>query len=146
MVFNMSLRNEFEKNGRVWLRNAISEEDLLNLDEAAILEAKAGERVKTSSALRAALTNQGSMMKAIATLDPAAKPVRVVAFNKTPTTNWGVPWHQDRVISVARRHNVDGYSKWTRKSDVWHCEPPQQVLDEMLFVRVHLDDTDQSGG
>lgn len=85
-------------------------------------------------------------MQATATLDPAAKPVRVVAFNKTPTTNWGVPWHQDRVIAVANQQDVQGYNKWTKKSDVWHCEPPQQILDEMLFVRVHLDDTDQSNG
>ncbi len=146
MTFNATLRGEFEKKGRIWLRQAVSEADLLDLDAAAVLDAKAGARVKTSRALATALSKESSLMRAIATLDPAAKPVRVIAFNKTPQTNWGVPWHQDRVIAVEERKDVVGFDKWTKKSDVWHCEPPRQILDGMLFVRVHLDDTDQANG
>jgi len=146
MSFDVSHKNEFEKNGRIWLRDAISEDDLLKFDAAAVLDSKAGVRVKISSALSAALASHGSLMQAISTINPVAKPVRVLAFNKTPDTNWGVPWHQDRVIAVADQQDVQGYDKWTKKSDVWHCEPPQQVLDEMLFVRIHLDDTDCTNG
>ena len=85
-------------------------------------------------------------MRVIQQLDPNAKPVRVVAFNKSEDANWGVPWHQDRVIAVSQRTEIAGYRNWTEKSGAWHCEPPRHVLDQMLFVRVHLDDTNASNG
>ncbi len=143
MVLDAALKNEFDRVGRVWLRGAISEAELAQFDAAAALESKAGARIKASGPL---VARQSALCQAISRLDPGAKPVRVVAFNKTPATNWGVPWHQDRVIAVAARQDVPGFGNWTKKSDVWHCEPPQNILDEMLFVRVHLDDTDQANG
>jgi ectoine hydroxylase-related dioxygenase (phytanoyl-CoA dioxygenase family) len=146
MTIDENLKTTFETDGRVWLRNAVSDEDLALFDVAAADQAKAGQRLGRSGPLGKALAPQGSLMKAIRTLDPGAKPVRVVAFNKSEDANWGVPWHQDRVIEVADRQDVEGFGNWTRKSGAWHCEPPQAVLDRMLFVRVHLDDTDQSNG
>jgi hypothetical protein len=73
-------------------------------------------------------------------------PVRIIAFNKSENANWRVPWHQDRVIAVAAKADVAGYKNWTSKSGTWHCEPPQAILDGMLFVGVHRDDTNQSNG
>tara|TARA_R110002124_G_scaffold13349_8_gene61770 strand:- start:5392 stop:6066 length:675 start_codon:yes stop_codon:yes gene_type:complete len=144
--FNASKNGAFEKDGRVWFRGAIHENDLLHFDAAAVLNAKAGARVKNSKAMRTALAKNSALMQTITSLDPDAKPVRVVAFNKTSDTNWGMPWHQDRVIAVTDRAGVQGFHNWTKKSSVWHCEPPQSVLDGMLFVRVHLDDTDATNG
>lgn len=77
---------------------------------------------------------------------PNAKPVRVVVFDKTPQQNWGVPWHQDRVIAVKARHDVPGYHNWSQKCGVWHCEAPSAVLGQMLFLRLHLDPTDAGNG
>lgn len=73
-------------------------------------------------------------------------PARVVAFNKSDGNNWGVPWHQDRVIAVAERHNAPGFGNWSRKAGTWHCEPPEEILEQMYFVRVHLDDSDAADG
>ena len=146
MASNSAPNSDFEKSGRIWLRDAISQDDLLHFDAAADLATKAGARVTSSEALAAALAAKGSLIRSIAAIDPNAQPVRVVAFNKTQGTNWGVPWHQDRVIAVADRHDVHGFTNWTKKSDVWHCVPPQHILDQMLFVRIHLDDTDETNG
>lgn len=99
-----------------------------------------------SKALEPLFDPNSTLMRAIARVDPAAKPVRVIAFNKSKTSNWGVPWHQDRVIEVKRREGVSGYHNWPQKAGAWHCEPPQDILDRMLFVRVHLSDTDQANG
>ncbi|MBV1867049.1 MAG: phytanoyl-CoA dioxygenase family protein [Marinosulfonomonas sp.] len=85
-------------------------------------------------------------MNAVHGVEPRAKPVRIISFNKSETTNWGVPWHQDRVIAVKQQHDIHGFGNWTRKSGIWHCEPPQESLDRMLFVRLHLDDTDATNG
>ncbi len=77
---------------------------------------------------------------------PGMRPVRIVCFDKTTTSNWSLPWHQDRVIAVNQKADLPGFHNWTRKGGIWHCEPPEDVLRGMLFVRFHLDDCDASTG
>lgn len=146
MATEHALSDEFEASGRVWLRNAVSEDDLKRLDTAADAVARAGERLDVTTSFEAALSRESTVLRAVRRLMPAAVPVRSVAFNKSQSANWGVPWHQDRVIAVAEKADIPGYKNWTNKSGTWHCEPPQSILDEMLFVRVHLDDADPSNG
>jgi len=66
--------------------------------------------------------------------------VRAIVFDKTPDSNWAVPWHQDLSIPLRERHEVDGYRAWSRKEGVWHAQPPRAVLEAMLTLRLHLDD------
>ena len=68
-----------------------------------------------------------------------AKAVRLVLFDKTPTRNWGVAWHQDRTIAVQEKIETEGFGPWSRKQGVVHVEPPFDLLARMLTVRVHLD-------
>jgi hypothetical protein len=75
-----------------------------------------------------------------------AHPVRVLLFDKTPQTNWAVPWHQDRTIAVASRVEVDGYGPWSLKQGVHHVEPPPEVLAGMVALRLHLDDCGPENG
>jgi hypothetical protein len=35
--------------------------------------------------------------------------VPMLTVDTTPETNWGVPWHQDRTISVKQRVEVGGF-------------------------------------
>lgn len=72
--------------------------------------------------------------------------VRVLLFDKTPSANWGVPWHQDRTIAVRNRGDVPGYSCWTRRQGYWQVEPPVGVLENMITLRVHLDDCGLESG
>lgn len=146
MLTDQQLGAELEDSGRIWFRDAVSKEDLALFDRAAAASAKAGQRLDASDSLDAALSEESSLLCAVRRLAPKAMPVRVVAFNKSESANWGVPWHQDRVIAVAEKADVAGYINWTKKSGKWHCEPPQAILEEMLFVRVHLDDSNQSNG
>lgn len=69
-----------------------------------------------------------------------ARPVRAILFDKTPASNWAVPWHQDLSIPVRERHETEGYSGWSCKEGVWHAQPPRGVLENMLALRLHLDD------
>jgi len=75
-----------------------------------------------------------------------AFPVRAMLFDKTPSANWLVPWHQDLTICVASRVDVPGYGPWTRKAGVLHVQPPVPILESMISVRIHLDDCDASHG
>jgi hypothetical protein len=79
-------------------------------------------------------------------LDGAAFPVRGTLFDKTAGANWLVPWHQDLTICVAARMETSGYGPWTRKAGVWNVQPPASVLENMLSLRIHLDDCDESNG
>src|SRR5581483_10167114 len=65
--------------------------------------------------------------------------VRALFFNKTPDANWKVIWHQDLTVTVQQRVDVPGYGPWTEKAGVPHVQPPTDVLEGMLAVRVHLD-------
>jgi len=88
-----------------------------------------------------------NITKCVSSVLPNAIPVRAVAFNKHQNENWAVSWHQDRLISVREKHDVKGYLNWSCKSGLWHCEPPVEILKNMLAVRIHLDDSNsQSGG
>lgn len=66
--------------------------------------------------------------------------VRATLFDKTPGANWGVFWHQDLSIAVEERQDVDGFSAWTRKAGVQCVQPPIEVMQKLLAVRLHLDD------
>lgn len=72
-------------------------------------------------------------------LGESAQPVRAILFDKTPTANWSLAWHQDRVVAVRERMDVDGFGPWTRKHGALHVAPPFEVLERMLTLRVHLD-------
>jgi ectoine hydroxylase-related dioxygenase (phytanoyl-CoA dioxygenase family) len=66
-------------------------------------------------------------------------PVRAMFFDKTPESNWSVPWHQDLAIAVAERIETPGFEGWSIKEGIPHVLPPATVLEAMLTVRVHLD-------
>jgi ectoine hydroxylase-related dioxygenase (phytanoyl-CoA dioxygenase family) len=72
--------------------------------------------------------------------------VRGILFDKKDGVNWKVPWHQDVTIAVRDRIDVDGYGPWSVKQDVLHVQPPANVLEKMLSVRLHLDDCPRSNG
>lgn len=69
--------------------------------------------------------------------------VRAILFDKTPGSNWLVPWHQDTTIAVAERPAAgaepEGFGPWSVKDGVVHVRPPAWVLESMVTVRVHLD-------
>jgi len=73
-------------------------------------------------------------------------PIRSIFFDKTPEVNWLVPWHQDLTIAVKRRIEREGYGPWSIKEGIPHVQPPLEILESMLTVRLHLDDCDETNG
>lgn len=73
-------------------------------------------------------------------------PVRSILFDKTPEENWPVAWHQDLTIAVSEQHDIEGYGPWSCKDGVVHVQPPLEVLENMMTLRIHLDDTPDSNG
>ena len=79
-------------------------------------------------------------------LGAKAKVVRAIYFNKTSDANWKVPWHQDLTISVREKRESHGFTAWTMKADIHHVQPPKAILENMIALRFHLDDTDETNG
>ncbi len=128
------------------MRNALGPEDLSTLDRASEMGVMPGQRLNWSRDLINAIGIESRMSLMAQELVSNAHPVRIVVFNKSSETNWNVPWHQDRVIAVKERHELEGYKAWTQKGGIWHVEPPLDLLESMIFARVHLDDSDASNG
>ena len=72
--------------------------------------------------------------------------VRALLFDKTPDANWKVIWHQDLTIAVKARAAVTGFGPWSEKAGVPHVQPPIEILEQMIAVRVHLDDCGPDNG
>lgn len=78
--------------------------------------------------------------------DSCLRPVRILLFDKTEETNWAVPWHQDRTISVSECLELPGFANWNVKEGVVHVEPPLPLLAEMVTLRLHFDETGDDNG
>jgi ectoine hydroxylase-related dioxygenase (phytanoyl-CoA dioxygenase family) len=74
------------------------------------------------------------------------QPVRSILFDKTPSENWPVAWHQDLTICTKSHADCEGYGSWSVKDGVSHVQPPVSLLEQMATVRIHLDPTDANNG
>jgi ectoine hydroxylase-related dioxygenase (phytanoyl-CoA dioxygenase family) len=85
-----------------------------------------------------------------ARLEPLLGPdfctVRGIFFDKTPGANWPVLWHQDLSLAVKARQDLPGWNNWSVKRGVQHVQPPAEILDRMLTIRLHLDDCPSDNG
>jgi len=74
------------------------------------------------------------------------RPVRSILFDKTVSENWPVQWHQDLTIAVAQERQIPGYGPWSFKDGSPHVQPPVSLLERMVTIRLHLDDTPATNG
>lgn len=137
--------NEFENTGRIWLRGQLTAKQCDRLSQNCQLEQKIGARISNNTSL-ASMLKQAIDADLLVNLGVSAQPVRIVSFNKSKENNWAVPWHQDRIIAVKDRHDLEGFHNWSIKSGTHHCEPPISILQKMIFIRIHLDETTPENG
>ncbi|MGB3723091.1 MAG: phytanoyl-CoA dioxygenase family protein [Pacificimonas sp.] len=102
-----------------------------------------GRRLTTLGAARPLFHPAGAIGRfAAAVLGHVARPVRAVLFDKRGDLNWTLGWHQDRTIVVKARQDCPGFGNWTIKSGLLQVEPPFEIIEQMLTMRIHLDDVD----
>lgn len=104
-----------------------------------------GRRLYVADGIGALLAPSGKIGRlATALLQAEANAVRAILFDKSAASNWALGWHQDRTIAVRVRVEVAGFGPWTVKSGTLHVEPPFAVIRDMITLRLHLDDVDDS--
>jgi hypothetical protein len=148
----------FEESGFSALPNVFSQEEVQCLIASiSTIESEEGVRTRGGvyairNLLRLSPVINGlarsAKVRSIAegTLQGRALAVRAILFDKTAGANWLVPWHQDLTVCVESRLDTPGYGPWTKKAGVWHVQPPASVLERMVSVRIHLDDSEESNG
>ena len=73
--------------------------------------------------------------------------VRALFFDKPPERTWSLPWHKDTSIAVKDNEIPSAtFTRPTLKAEVPHVIANDDVLKQMLTLRIHLDDvTDENG-
>lgn len=65
--------------------------------------------------------------------------VQCTYFEKSAERNWLVSVHQDLSVPVERRSEADGYTAWSIKEGTVFVQPPLDVLQSLVAVRLHLE-------
>jgi predicted DNA-binding transcriptional regulator YafY len=92
------------------------------------------------------LVLNSNLLKILKTVDPNLFLTKAIYFDKTQESNWYVTWHQDIVVNVTEKIESEGFSGWTKKFGVHGVVPPDDYLKNIITIRIHLDDTDESNG
>jgi hypothetical protein len=72
---------------------------------------------------------------------------RTLFFDKPPERSWMLPWHRDLTIAVRDNSLPSGiFRRPTRKAGVPHVEAPPAILEQMVTMRIHLDDVTEENG
>ena len=79
-------------------------------------------------------------------LGRGAVPFRATLFDKTPTANWLVVWHQDTALPLKHRRETPGWGPWSVKDGIIYAHAPAEALSQILALRVHLDDSTLDNG
>lgn len=141
-----AIKRQVETDGYALVRYCVSEQTIRTL-EAALDEDQHGIRNLLSSPTVRTFAGSDEVKRLIASvIGPQCFAVRGTYFNKNPKTNWKVTWHQDCVIAVRDRVKIESWGPWSRKAGVVHVRPPAAILQEMLAIRIHLDDCGTGNG
>lgn len=139
----------FERDGFVVLPDVLSGSECAAFirNVQALDEDSAGSRTLLDESWCAELARQLRLNGKLHTLlQENAMAVQCTLFDKSPAKNWFVALHQDLSIPVKRRVDTPGCSGWSEKEGQMYVQPPVSVLEQLVAVRVHLDDCPVESG
>ena len=79
-------------------------------------------------------------------LGVSAVPFRATLFDKSPQTNWLIPWHQDTALPLVTTFDAPGWGPWSKKADVNYAHAPGWALARVIALRIHLDASTADNG
>jgi Phytanoyl-CoA dioxygenase (PhyH) len=97
------------------------------------------------SELQTILRND-ALKNLLESLGTGYKMVKSIYFDKPIRANWVVNWHQDLTISVQNKVETNGFTHWLPKQNYFSVQPAVQYLENMVTIRIHLDDCTQQNG
>ena len=146
-VARFQMNHEIERDGFVVVPRAIASDEREELLSTLGPVSGAGRRGLLALPAVAELARSRRLLDLIRPHLPSEPfPVRTIYFTKSADTNWLVPWHQDLTLALRDHVDVSGFGPWSVKDGVPHVQPPIELLEQMISVRLHLDDADESNG
>lgn len=73
-------------------------------------------------------------------------PFRATFFDKSPQSNWLVPWHQDTALPLTTRGEAPGWGPWSLKDGIHYAHAPAWALERVVALRLHLDESAEDNG
>jgi ectoine hydroxylase-related dioxygenase (phytanoyl-CoA dioxygenase family) len=145
------LHERILEDGFALLPDVLSQQsvsDLLPaLTDTRLRRSRAGARHILSHAAVAEIAKDiGLLSIARQVLGQHAFPFRATLFDKSATANWLVAWHQDTALPIERRAEVPGWGPWSLKDGVQYAHAPAAALEQVLALRLHLDDSTTENG
>lgn len=117
------------------------------IDKSSLHRSRAGIRHALKHPAIAELANDARILKlAKVILGDQAFPFHATLFDKSPSANWLVMWHQDTALPIRERRDEPGWGPWSVKEGVTYAHAPSSVLANVLALRVHLDDSTAGNG
>ena len=99
-----------------------------------------GTRSLLSKAWCVALVDRLRSHPGISSLVPSGHvAIQCTYFEKSASRNWSVPMHQDLSIPVADRVENPSLSGWSRKEGSLFVQAPNELLEQLVAVRLHLE-------
>jgi ectoine hydroxylase-related dioxygenase (phytanoyl-CoA dioxygenase family) len=117
------------------------------LGKEALQRSRAGVRHALQLPSVAALARDERLLTlARQVLGPKAMPFRATLFDKSPSSNWLVVWHQDTALPLRSKSAVAGWGPWSTKEGVIYAHAPAHALSRILALRLQLDDCTAENG
>jgi Phytanoyl-CoA dioxygenase (PhyH) len=108
---------------------------------------EAGSRNMLSECWCASLANELQAHRELAALIPRDfVPAQCTHFDKSPAQNWLVAMHQDLSIPVASHIDHPALGVWSEKEGVAYVQPPIELLEQLVAVRIHIDRCSEDDG
>jgi hypothetical protein len=146
-VYGSVMRNEIDNRGFAIANRLIEDFEQQEFISALGPVSGAGRRGILGLPSVAALARSERLLDLVRPhLSSEPFPVRAIYFDKSSEGNWLVPWHQDLTLALQSRVDVSGFGPWSVKEGIPHVQPPVELLEQMLIVRIHLDNADESNG
>lgn len=139
----------FADNGYHIVENILATKELENISEhlQLINLEGAGSRELLTEQWCIALAKQlkdHSKLTALLPKNPVA--IQCTFFNKSAEKNWLVPIHQDLSIPVKERLDSIGFTGWSAKQGMLFVQPPASILEQIVALRLHIDDCHKAHG
>jgi ectoine hydroxylase-related dioxygenase (phytanoyl-CoA dioxygenase family) len=139
-------KDQVERDGYALVHDCVSERSIQALEQALDTERHGIRNLLSNPVVRELAVSDELRKNIVPVLGEECFAVRGIFFNKTPSANWKVTWHQDCVIAVREKLDIEGWGPWSSKADVIHVRPTFAVLQQMLAIRIHMDDCEEDNG
>ena len=120
---------------------------LVSLADLAPQPGRAGVRHVLSHPTVGVVANNPRLMEmAQAVLGESAVPFGATLFDRIPNSSSLLSWHQDTALPLQEEVETDGWGPWSVKEGVNYAHAPASALEQVLALRLHLDDCTEENG